>query len=87
MFTQSYETLWTGGSLPAVDSPLMTLDENTLVCMLNPVLALACQYSEEIASGKAFVTAEVFFTRARGLFDFDAVEATEDGLPRLQVML
>lgn len=87
IFAQFYEALWTGRSLSLPVPPLMSMDEATMVCTLNLVLALSCQYSDEIAVGKGFATAEVFFTRARGLFHFDPVDSTDYGLPHLQIML
>jgi hypothetical protein len=86
-FTQSYEALWTGRALPIAPSAVMVVDEATVVCILNLVLALSCQYSDEIARGQAFETAEVFFARARELFQFDTLDSTDQGLPGLQIML
>lgn len=87
IFNKSYDALWAGNLLSIVASPLMRVDESTLVCILNLLLALACQYSDEIALGKAFATAQVFFNRGRKLFDFDAVDSTDNSLPHLQIML
>ncbi|OJJ01949.1 hypothetical protein ASPVEDRAFT_83471 [Aspergillus versicolor CBS 583.65] len=87
IFTQSYDALWIGRSLPLRAPPLMVIDEATVLCILNLALALSCQYSDEIAVGKAFTSAEVFFARARGLFRFDPVGSANVGLPQLQIML
>jgi hypothetical protein len=87
VFTESYDALWTGSSFPLRASPLLVIDEATVLCILNLALALSCQYSDEIAVGKAFTSAEVFFARARGLFRFDPVRSANVGLPHLQIML
>ncbi|KAL5337495.1 fungal-specific transcription factor domain-containing protein [Aspergillus crustosus] len=87
IFTQTYDALWAGRSLPLHAPHLTAIDEPTALCILNLALALSCQYSDEIPAGKAFATAEVFFARARGLFRFDLVGSTNVGLPHLQVML
>jgi hypothetical protein len=90
-FTRIYNDIWTGSNAAttASTSPQAssTTDESTSLCIFNLVLALSCQYSDEIEPRKCQATARVFFTRAKDLLRFDPVDSADRSVQLVQALL
>jgi hypothetical protein len=67
-----YEKIWSGESLE--------YDESMLMCTLNVIFALASQLADFVPPTERETSADVFFSRAKGLFQFNLWDTGSIGL-------
>ncbi|CAI7607099.1 unnamed protein product [Penicillium palitans] len=67
-----YMKIWTGDSLE--------YDENMLMCTLNVIFALASQLADFVPPKAREASADAFFSRAKGLFQFNLWDTGSAGL-------
>ncbi|KZN89885.1 putative transcriptional regulatory protein [Penicillium chrysogenum] len=67
-----YAKIWTGDSLE--------YDENMLMCTLNVIFALASQLADFVPPKEREASADAFFSRAKGLFQFNLWDTGSAGL-------
>ncbi|KAJ5423090.1 hypothetical protein N7445_011198 [Penicillium cf. griseofulvum] len=67
-----YMKIWTGDSLE--------YDENMLMCTLNVIFALASQLADFVPPTEREELADAFFSRAKGLFQFNLWDSGSSGL-------
>lgn len=90
-FTKMFVGLWTGESVSEASSPLTETTEADRVCLVNLVLALACQYydsptdSQDLTEGPK--SGAIFFDRARRIFQYDVSDGTGQSLQVVQILL
>lgn len=90
-FDDMVVSLRRGESNPDARSPLTGSAEANSVCLVNLVLALACQYYEtpspEDAPSERSEPGATFFNRARSVFQYDVADGTNQSLQVVQIML
>jgi hypothetical protein len=69
---KEYEKIWSGNGLE--------YDENMLMCTLNVIFALASQLADFVPPTERETSADVFFSRAKGLFQFNLWDTGSTGL-------
>ncbi|CAI7630663.1 unnamed protein product [Penicillium glandicola] len=67
-----YLKIWTGDNLKS--------DENMLMCTLNVIFALASQLADFVPPKEREISADAFFARAKGLFQFNLWDTGSAGL-------
>lgn len=67
-----FAKIWSGDTLE--------YDENMLMCTLNVIFALACQLADFVPPKERETSADAFFSRAKGLFQFNLWDTGSAGL-------
>ncbi|KAH7007704.1 fungal-specific transcription factor domain-containing protein [Ilyonectria destructans] len=91
-FADIFVSLWTGKpSSSEAASPLMRTTKANSACLVNLVLALACQYydvpvdRQDLTEGPK--SGVIFFNRARSIFQYDVSDGTDQSLQVVQIFL
>ena len=86
-FRTMYDALWKGAAFSTPSISLLGNQEEIVVCILNIVLALACQYWPEPDPRTAREQARVFIDRAHTLIEIDLLATDGKTVQHVEAML